>query len=233
MTNYVFDAAPRASLPVAGTSSMFPVRRIYCVGRNYAAHVREMGRDPDRNPPFFFQKPTDSIVQNHETVPYPPITEDFQHEIELVVCLGQGGRNIAEADALDHVYGYAVGNELTRRDLQLKARDEGRPWSPGKSFDKSAPCTEILPVSQIGHPDKGRIWLDVDGETRQDGDLAQMIWKVDETIAILSTMHELFAGDIIMTGTPKGVGPVLPGQTMTGHIEGFPDLVTIVGPKAD
>lgn len=230
MTSYVFEPAPRSALPVFGSKDLFPVRRIYCVGRNYAAHVREMGRDPDRNPPFFFQKPTDSIVQNNQTIPYPVKTENFQHEIELVVAIGKGGRNIEEKNALAHIFGYAVGNELTRRDLQMQARDEGRPWSMGKSFDNASPCTEVLPISKIGHPERGRIWLEVDGRVTQDGDIAQMIWKVDETIAILSTFHELFPGDIIMTGTPQGVGPVLPGQTMVGRIEGFPDLVTTVGP---
>lgn len=226
---FAVEPAPRVTLPVAGSNRLFPVRRIYCVGRNYAEHVREMGRDPDRNPPFFFQKPTDAIVQNHETIPYPPGTQNMHHELELVVAIGKRAINVSTADALDHVFGYAVGNDLTRRDLQLKARDEGRPWSPGKSFDKSAPCTEIVPAADIGHPERGRIWLEVDGKVTQDGDIAQLIWKVDEVISILSQTQELVPGDLIMTGTPAGVGPIVAGQTMVGRIEGFPTLVTTIG----
>jgi 2-keto-4-pentenoate hydratase/2-oxohepta-3-ene-1,7-dioic acid hydratase (catechol pathway) len=232
MTEYVFTPPERPSLPVRGISARFPVRRIFCVGRNYAAHVREMGRDPDRNPPFFFTKPGDAVVQNGATVSYPTGTTNLHHEIELVAAIGRGGADLTNAAVLDHVMGYAVGNDLTRRDLQLNARDEGRPWDAGKAFDASAPMTEILRTQDIGHPDHGRIWLDVDGERRQEGDLAQLIWKLDEIVAACSRLWRLEPGDLIMTGTPAGIGPVTSGQTMVGGIDGFPELVTPVGTAA-
>jgi fumarylpyruvate hydrolase len=225
MSDYVFAPPPPPALPVDGLSSSFPIRRIFCVGRNYAEHVREMGKDPERNPPFFFTKPADAVVQNGEAIPYAPATANLQHEIELVAAIGAGGRNIRTEDAFDHVFGYAVGNDLTRRDLQLEARDQGRPWDTGKAFDCSAPCTAILRASMIGHPGRGRIWLSVDGALKQQGDVAQMIWGTAEIVAILSRFFELQPGDLIMTGTPAGIGAVLAGQEIRGGIEGFPDLV--------
>lgn len=232
MTDYLFTPPVQPSLPVRGLDARFPVRRIFCVGRNYAEHVREMGRDPDRNPPFFFTKPADAIVPNGATIAYPTETENLHHEVELVAAIGVAGAGLAVGDALRHVMGYAVGNDLTRRDLQMKARDEGRPWDTGKAFDASAPMTEILRTDDIGHPETGRIWLDVDGARRQNGDLAQLIWKLDEIVAACSRLWRLEPGDLIMTGTPAGIGPVVPGQTMTAGIDGFPDLVTPIGPAA-
>lgn len=232
MTDYLFSPPERPNLPVRGLSARFPVRRIFCVGRNYAEHVREMGRDPDRNPPFFFTKPGDAIVPNGATIAYPSATANLHHEVELVAAIGVAGAALAVGDALSHVMGYAVGNDLTRRDLQMKARDDGRPWDTGKAFDASAPMTEILRTDDIGHPETGRIWLDVDGEHRQQGDLAQLIWKLDEIVAACSHLWRLEPGDLIMTGTPAGIGPVVPGQTMTAGIDGFPDLVTTIGPAA-
>ncbi|MEC7761854.1 MAG: fumarylacetoacetate hydrolase family protein [Pseudomonadota bacterium] len=232
MTDFIFPPADRPSLPVRGLSAQFPVRHIFCVGRNYAEHVREMGRDPDRNPPFFFTKPADALVQNNATIPYPTETANLHHEIELVIAIGTAGAAIPEAEALSHVMGYAVGNDLTRRDLQMQARDEGRPWDTGKAFDASAPMTEILRADEIGHPERGAIWLDVDGTRKQEGDLAQLIWKLDEIVAACSRLWRLEPGDLIMTGTPAGIGPVTAGQTMTGGIAGFPDLVTRIGAAA-
>ena len=198
-------------LPVAG-GGRFPVRRIYCVGRNYADHAREMGSDPDREPPFFFSKPADAVVRPGEPVPYPPATRDLQHEVELVVAMQTGGVNIAAESALEHVYGYAVGVDLTRRDLQAEAKKTGRPWDMAKGFDHSAPMSEIIPRAEFGSPDSGRIALWVNDELRQDADLGQMIWSVAEVIAYLSTLVGLAEGDVIMTGTPAGVAPVNAGD---------------------
>jgi fumarylpyruvate hydrolase len=202
-----------------------PVRRIYCVGRNYAAHAREMGSDPDREPPFFFMKPADAIVPSGSTIPFPPATANLQHEIELVVVIGRGGSAIVPAAALDHVYGYAVGLDMTRRDLQNEAKRTGRPWDMGKGFDQSAPCSAVRPASRIGHPAKGAIWVKVNGQMRQSGDLAQQIWSVPETIACLSGLVTLAPGDLVFTGTPDGVGPVQPGDRLEGGIDGIGDLV--------
>lgn len=224
--SYVFTPPATASVEVDGRAERFPVHRIYCVGRNYAAHAREMGRDPDREPPFFFMKPADSVVANGADVPYPPETNNLHHEIELVVAIGKGGVNIPENKALDHVFGYAVGNDLTRRDLQLAARDKGRPWDTGKGFDHSAPITAIHEVGAVGHPAQGRIWLAVNGEIKQDGDLTELIWNVPETISYLSGLFELQPGDLIYTGTPAGVGPLVKGDVVTGGIAGLPDLMT-------
>ena len=210
---YVIEPLPRPWLPVRG-GGRFPVRRIYCVGRNYADHAREMGSDPDREPPFFFSKPADAVVRPGEPVPYPPATEDLQHEVELVVAMRSGGSNIAVESALEHVHGYAVGVDLTRRDLQAQAKKTGRPWDMAKGFDHSAPMSEIIPAQQYGVPDEGRIALWVNDELRQDGDLSQMIWSVAEVIAHLSTLVELRAGDLIMTGTPSGVGRLQPGAVL-------------------
>ena len=224
MSDYVLPAPPVASVAVAGTASRFPVRRIICVGRNYAAHAREMGRDPDREPPFFFLKPADTVVDDGATVPYPPETSNFHYEIELIVAIGTGGANIPKEQALEHVFGYGVGIDLTRRDLQLQAREQGRPWDWGKGFDRSAPIAPLHPVSEVGHPSAGRIWLAVDGKVKQDSDIAKLIWPVDDIIAIASRSMELRPGDLIMTGTPEGVGPVQRGETMTGGIDGLGEI---------
>lgn len=222
--------APRVpAVPVEGTDDTFPVRRIFCVGRNYAAHAREMGANPDAEPPFFFTKPADAIVPGGGDVPYPPATGDLHHEVEMVVAIGKGGADIAAEVALDHVYGYAVGIDLTRRDLQAAAKKGGKPWDMAKGFDASAPLSAIRPTSRIGHPDAGAVTLAVDGETRQSGDLADMIWSVPAMIAYLSTLVILAPGDLIFTGTPEGVGPVQRGQSMAAEVAGVSRLtVTLV-----
>ena len=230
---YVFDPEPQVAVPVAGSDALFPVRRIYCVGRNYAAHAREMGFDPDREPPFFFCKPDNAIVVvppgRTVAMAYPPQTSDLQHEIELVVAIGKGGHDIPAAQALAHVFGYAVGLDMTRRDLQLRARDKGRPWELGKAFDASAPIAPLHPVASVGHPERGAVWLQVDGVDRQRSDIAKLIWSVPEVIANLSTFFELRPGDLVFTGTPEGVGQVARGQTMHGGIDGLGSLsVTVV-----
>jgi fumarylpyruvate hydrolase len=221
---YVIDFGPIPALPVVGSSDTFPVGRIYCVGRNYAEHAREMGHDPDREPPFFFMKPAHAIVPNGATIPFPQATGDLHHEIELVVALGKGGANIAVEKALDHVWGYGVGLDMTRRDLQGEAKKMGRPWEMGKAFDDSAPCTALLPAATIGHPARGAIWLKVNGAIKQKGDLADMIWNVPETIACLSGLVTLQPGDLIYSGTPAGVGPVKAGDKLEGHVDGVGDL---------
>jgi len=221
---YAIQPPVVTTVPVQDTDAEFPVARIFCVGRNYADHAIEMGHDPDREPPFFFMKPGDAVVLTGSTLPFPSVTNDLHHEIELVVALGQGGVDIAADDALSHVYGYAVGLDMTRRDLQAQAKKAGRPWDMAKGFDRSAPMSPIRPASEIGHPEKGAIWLRINGEPRQDGDLDQQIWKVPETIAYLSTLVELRPGDLIMTGTPAGVGRVEPGDRLEGHIDGVGDL---------
>ena len=227
---YVIDFPAVTTLPVVESSATFPVGRIYCVGRNYADHAREMGHDPDREPPFFFSKPADAIVlcadpKNPTKIPYPQATRDLHHEIELVVALGKGGANIPVDKALEHVWGYGVGLDMTRRDVQGEAKKMGRPWEMGKAFDNSAPCTALLPASQIGHPAKGAIWLKVNGKTTQTGDLSEMIWNVPETIAYLSGLITLQAGDLIYSGTPAGVGPVKAGDKLEGHVDGVGDLM--------
>lgn len=216
------------TVEVAGSTARFPVHRIYCVGRNYAAHAREMGMDPEREPPFFFTKPADAVVPNGAPVPYPPRTANLHHEIELVVAIGEGGKDIPVANALAHVFGYAVGNDLTRRDLQAAARNDGRPWDVAKGFDHSAPLTSIRRVADVGHPESGAIWLEVNGETRQRADLAEMIWDVPEIIAELSTYFELRPGDLVFTGTPAGVGPVQRGDSLVGGIDGLDTLRTTI-----
>jgi fumarylpyruvate hydrolase len=225
---YVFAPQPIPTLGVAGETARFPVHRIYCVGRNYADHAREMGHDPSREPPFFFYKPADSLLIDGADFPYPAQSSDVHHEIELVAALQSGGDNIAEADALSHVYGYGVGLDMTRRDLQGEAKKMGRPWDTGKGFEFSAPCSDLVPASTIGHPSKGRVWLDVNGETKQQGDLADLIWSIPEMIAYLSTLFTLRAGDLIMTGTPAGVGPVKRGDVMSGGVEGVGTITTRV-----
>jgi fumarylpyruvate hydrolase len=218
--DYVIDPPPIPTLPVAGDERRFPVRRIYCVGRNYAAHAREMGHDPDREPSFFFTKPADALVPDGARIPYPLATQDLHHEIELVVALGSGGAEIPAAQAPDCIFGYAVGIDLTRRDLQGEAKKLARPWDVGKAFDQSAPCSALVPARTIGHPAKGRIRLAVNGDTRQDGDLAQMIWSTPEIIAHLSRLFALAPGDLIFTGTPAGVGLVERGDVLEGEVEG-------------
>jgi fumarylpyruvate hydrolase len=226
--SYVLPPPPLAALLIRSSDSLFPVHRIYCVGRNYAAHAVEMGHDPDKDPPFFFQKNPDNLVTSG-AFPYPSATSDVHHEIELVVGLGTGGTDIARDAALACVYGYAVGLDMTRRDLQQKARDMGRPWEIGKAFESSAPCSALVPASAIGHPSAGAIWLDVNGIRRQSGDLNQLIWKVPEIISHLSGLFTLMPGDLIFSGTPSGVGPVNRGDRLTGHVEGVGTLdVTVV-----
>jgi fumarylpyruvate hydrolase len=220
----VIPPQPPAYLPVRGTSAVFPVHRIYCVGRNYAAHAIEMGHDPTREEPFFFQKNPDNLVIGGGDFPYPARSSDVHHEIELVVALARGGTDIPAEHALDCVYGYAVGLDMTRRDLQAQCKKAGRPWEIGKAFEHSAPCGEIVPTAEIGHPDKGAIWLKIGGEMRQQGDLNQLIWKVPEMIAYLSGLFELKAGDLIMSGTPSGVGNVERGDLLDGHIDHVGDL---------
>ena len=226
--DYVIEVPKQVSLPVQGSAQHFPVARIFCVGRNYAEHAREMGHDPNREPPFFFMKPATAIVAGDGEFPYPSLIQDVHHELELVVALGKGGRQIAEADALSHVYGYAVGLDMTRRDLQGEAKKMGRPWDTGKAFDFSAPCSAIVPASSIGHPSKGAVVLEVNGEIRQRGDLQDLIWNIPETIAYLSTLFCLMPGDLIYSGTPAGVGPVKPGDVMKGSVEGVGHLVSKV-----
>jgi len=217
-------ALPAATLPVRGSDSLFPVRRIYCVGRNYAEHAIEMGHDPVREAPFFFQKAPDSLVPDGGTFPYPVGSNDVHHELELVVALNSGGTDIAVERALGHVFGYAVGLDMTRRDLQGAAKKAGRPWEVGKAFDHAAPCSALVPAATIGHPARGAIRLAVNDVTKQQGDLSEMIWGVPEIIAHLSRLFELKAGDIIFTGTPAGVGPVQPGDRLHGTIEGVGEL---------
>lgn len=222
-------AAPRpVTLPVQDTTARFPVRRVYCVGRNYAAHAVEMGHDPDKEPPFFFQKNPDNLLSDGMDFPYPRMTGDVHHEIELVVALSGGGRDVPVEKALDLVYGYGVGLDMTRRDIQSALKKAARPWEAAKAFEHSAPCSALVPAAAIGHPARGAIWLKVNGETRQEGDLDQLIWKVAEIIAELSRLFDLEAGDLIMTGTPSGVGSVQRGDLLHGHIEGVGDLQTRV-----
>jgi len=225
-TSFVIPAPVIPSLPVVGDSKRFPVNRIYCVGRNYADHAREMGHDPDREPPFFFMKPATAIVTDGQAMAYPALSKDVHHELEMVVALGKGGANIPADQALDHVWGYGLGLDMTRRDLQGEAKKMGRPWDTGKAFDQSAPCSALVPVSQCGHRSKGRIYLTVNGQVKQDGDLAMMIWNVPETIAYLSTLFTLMPGDLIFSGTPAGVAAVQRGDVLEGHVDGLPVLHT-------
>jgi fumarylpyruvate hydrolase len=225
---YVVSRPPEPSVEVADSEARFPVHRIYCVGRNYAEHAREMGMDPEREPPFFFSKPADAVVANGAPVAYPPRTANLHHEIELVVAIGRGGRNIETGGALEHVFGYAVGNDLTRRDLQFHARERGQPWDVSKGFDHSAPISAISPAREVGHFDSGAIWLEVNGETRQKADISELIWSVPEIIAELSTLFELQPGDLIFTGTPAGVGPVKPGDSLVGGVDRLETLRTTI-----
>ena len=223
-SNYVFPFPANPSLPVRGSAARFPVRRVFCIGRNYAEHAREMGHDPDREAPFYFMKPAWALAIENETVDYPPMTDDLHHEIELVVALGKGGSAIAENDALDLVYGYTLGIDLTRRDRQGEAKKAGRPWEVGKAFTQSAAIGEVVPVAEVGHPSSGRIWLEVDGALRQDGDLSQLTWSVPELIAQVSRYDRLEPGDLIFTGTPAGVGAVTRGQRLRGGVDGIGEI---------
>lgn len=221
--SYVIAPPAVVALPVEGSGQLFPVNRVFCIGRNYAAHAVEMGHDPDKEPPFFFLKSASNVTIDGE-FPYPDKTSDVHHEIEMVVALAKGGANIPVETALDHVYGYGIGLDMTRRDLQGEAKKLGRPWEVGKAFEKSAPCGAVVPAARIGHPVQGEVTLDVNGERRQTGDLNQLIWKVPEMIAILSEFFELQPGDLIMTGTPSGVAAVSRGDVITGRIEGIGEL---------
>lgn len=214
------------TVAIQGSEARFPVHRIYCVGRNYAAHVREMGANPEREPPCFFMKPADAVVPNGASVPYASRTSNLHHEVELVVAIGVAGRDLRPEAARGHVHGYAVGNDLTRRDLQAAAKNAGLPWDVAKGFDRSAPIAAIRPVAAFGHVTEGRIWLEVNGQRRQDADLAEMIWSVPEILAELSTLYELQPGDLVFTGTPAGVGPLQRGDTITCGIDGLETLRT-------
>jgi fumarylpyruvate hydrolase len=221
-------AVTQPTVAIWGTTATFPVHRIYCVGRNYAAHVREMGANPEREPPCFFMKPADAAVPNGAAVPYASRTSNLHHEVELVVAIGGGGRDIRSAAALDHVFGYAVGNDLTRRDLQTAARNAGLPWDVAKGFDHSAPVAAIRRVTDGGHVTNGRIWLEVNGGVRQDANVADMIWNVPEIIVELSTLYELQPGDLVFTGTPAGVGPLQRGDSIVAGIDGLETLRTTI-----
>jgi len=227
MTNYVIAKPPVVAIPVVGRDASFPVRRVYCIGRNYAAHAIEMGHDPDREPPFFFQKNPNNLDPSGE-FPYPPHSSDVHHEMEMSVMLKSGGTNIPVEEALDHVYGYALSLDMTRRDLQGQMKKMGRPWEIGKAFERSAPVGPVHPASDVGHLDQGAVTLKVNGELRQEGDLNQMIWKVPEMISYLSEYFELAAGDVIMSGTPSGVGPVVKGDTMEMAVEGIGSMTVKV-----
>lgn len=220
---------PQPTVEIAGSDRRFPVRRIYCIGRNYAKHIAEMGNDPERTPPVFFCKPADAIVPSGAKIPYPMHTSDLHHEIELVVAVGKAGRNIPADQALSHVFGYAVGIDLTRRDLQKIAKDRGQPWDSAKAFDNSAPLSPLHPASILGHPQSGRIWLAVNDEIRQDADLDALIWSVPECLAELSTYFALAPGDLVFTGTPEGVGPVAAGDRLRGGIEKIDEIDIRIG----
>jgi fumarylpyruvate hydrolase len=230
MTTLFACAAPVLAATSQGVD--FPVRRIFCVGRNYAAHAREMGRDPDREPPFFFTKWAETVVLDGSRIAYPQATANFQYEAELVAAIGRGGRDISPERALEHVWGYAAGLDMTRRDLQLQARDQGRPWDTGKNVEASSPLGLLHPVAEVGHPSSGAITLEVNGEVRQSADLTDLIWPVPDIVVFLSRLYRLEPGDLIYTGTPAGVGAVNPGDRMVVRIEGLTPLSIDVGPPA-
>ena len=228
MTDFVIPAPTTPSLAVEGSSARFPIRRVFCVGRNYAAHAREMGKDPTREPPFFFMKPADAVVAADGVLPYPVLTGNFHHEVEVVVALSQGGFNIAPEDALALVWGYGVGVDLTRRDIQDEAKKMSRPWDWAKGFDASAPCNALRPV---GHPDAGRVWLEVNRSVKQEGDLRELIWPIADVISYASKAVALQPGDLIFTGTPSGVGPLQPGDRVRGGADGIAEFDFQVGPR--
>jgi fumarylpyruvate hydrolase len=232
VVDYAFPVPAVPSVAVSGTGARFPVHRIYCVGRNYAEHAKEMGFEPDREAPFFFAKPADAVVADGAAIPYALSTANLHPEMELVVAIGAAGVNIPQARALEHVFGYAAGLDMTRRDLQLAARDKGRPWDVGKGFDQSAPVGAIRRTAEIGHPDRGRISLEVNGELRQRADLRELIWSVPELVAELSKLFVLQPGDLLFTGTPAGVGPVKPGDRLLGSIEGVGDISVSIAPQS-
>jgi fumarylpyruvate hydrolase len=233
MNPFVIEVPGTPSVGVTGTSQLFPIRRVFCVGRNYAAHAREMGNDPSREPPFFFTKPADAVVAATGQVPYPPLTSDLHHEVELVVAIGTGGRNVGADKALDLIWGYGVGLDLTRRDLQAEAKKLGRPWDWAKGFDASAVCSDITPVKITGHPAKNAIWLKINGETRQQGTLDEMIWPVADVIAAISQSVALAPGDLIFTGTPAGVGPLQPGDRVTAGVDGVVEVAFEIGSRPE
>ena len=224
--NYVFDTATSPSVAIHGSDDRFAVRRIFCVGRNYAAHAREMGHDPDREVPFYFTKPNDAVVDSGASIPYPSKTNNFHFEAELVVAIGKKCEDVKIENALQHVYGYAVGNDLTRRDLQSAAKSKGRPWDVGKAFDHSAPCAEIHPINQVLDIENSRIWLTVNGDIKQDSNINKLIWSVSEVITNLSTLFTLMPGDLIYTGTPEGIGPIVKGDVIRVGIDGLTELET-------
>jgi fumarylpyruvate hydrolase len=228
----LFAPLPPVLAPTSD-GNQFPVRRLFCIGRNYAAHAREMGKDPDREPPFFFTKWAETVVPSGTTIAYPQLTENFHYEAELVVAIGSAGRDIDAASALDHVYGYATGLDMTRRDLQFDARDKGRPWDTGKNVEQSSPLGTIHPVAEVGHLQEGSIRLSVNGETKQDADLNELIWPVADVIAHVSRAYRLEPGDLIYTGTPAGVGAVVPGDTIIVTVAGLSDTVVTIGPRAN
>lgn len=230
MSRYLFEPPPTVSVEIAGQDTRFPVNRIFCVGRNYAAHVREMGFDPDREAPCYFTKASQCIVPSGSEIPYPPATDDYHHEIELVVAIGRSGHELAEDEALSVVYGYACGLDMTRRDLQIASREGKGPWDIGKDFENAAVISSIRPATEIGHPERGRIELRVNGEQQQDSDLANLIWPVPAIIAHLSTYYRLEPGDLIYTGTPDGVGPVRPGDRIAGSIAGVGEIELVCRP---
>ena len=221
---FIFPPQEQTTLPIRGKSELFPVNRVYCVGRNYAAHAIEMGHDPDKEPPFFFQKNPDNILLEGNDFPYPPMTRDVHHEIEMVVALKSGGDSIPAEKALDYIYGYGVSLDMTRRDLQGEMKKLGRPWEIGKAFERSAPCSELVTADEIGHPNEGAVWLKINDEICQEGDLNQLIWKIPDMISYLSDLFTLHPGDIILTGTPSGVGPVQKGDKMHGYVAGVGEL---------
>ncbi len=226
--DFVISPPEIPTIPVRGSDQLFPVHRIYCVGRNYAAHAIEMGGNPDREPPFFFQKNPDNLLTNGADFPYPDKSQDVHHEIEMVVALKSGGVNIPVERAMECVWGYGVALDMTRRDLQGECKKAGRPWEIGKAFEHSAPCSELVPASEVASPDSGRVWLEINGELRQEGDLNQLIWKVPEMISYLSGLFALAPGDVILSGTPAGVGPVKRGDKLHGGVEGVGELRTTV-----
>ena len=229
--SFVLSPPPVPSLAVAGADARFPIRRVFCVGRNYAAHAREMGRDPDREPPFFFMKPADAVVPATGVVPYPPQTDDLHHEVELVVALGSGGRDLSPEDVDAAIWGATVGIDLTRRDLQAEAKAAGRPWAWGKGFDAAAPMAPLVPRDRVPTLTQGPIWLEVDGKRRQEGDLSEMIWPVREHVAIISRSMTLAPGDLVMTGTPAGVGSLDPGARVRAGIDGLAELSFEMGAR--